>query len=77
MIKSPVLKKKCKSCGSDIETNQKFCNNCGHKIGAQCLGKIKGDPCTKFLSNETKCCSNCGTANPDYITGKKAYIDIY
>ncbi|CAG2239112.1 unnamed protein product [Mytilus edulis] len=68
VIKSAQLKRRCRTCRHDVENYQKFCNNCGDKIGAPCLGKTKGNPCAEFLSCEIKFCSNCGTANPDNIT---------
>ncbi|XP_052085198.1 uncharacterized protein LOC127722353 [Mytilus californianus] len=65
--KRAPLNKSCKSCGHDIHKHQKFCNNCGYKIGAPCIGKIKGNPCSAFLNVEIKFCENCGSENPDYI----------
>ncbi|CAC5404753.1 unnamed protein product [Mytilus coruscus] len=65
--KRAPIKRSCKSCGHDVHKHQKFCNNCGYKIGAPCLGKIRGNTCTAFLNVEIKFCEDCGTANPDYI----------
>lgn len=65
-------------CGHHIHKAQNFCTNCGYKIGAPCLGKINGNPCTKFLNVEIKFCGNCGTANPDHLAGKTAtLVDLY
>lgn len=47
---------KCKQCGSEIEENQKFCPECGEKIGNFCK------QCGYKLENKQKFCPECGAS---------------
>ena len=48
---------KCSNCGSEIEENQKFCLECGEKIGNFC--KKCG---TKLAKKSQKFCPECGAS---------------
>ncbi|CAC5369849.1 unnamed protein product [Mytilus coruscus] len=65
------VKKRCKNCGHTIQKDQMFCDKCGNKLGAVCIGEINGKPCSKFISVKTKFCAHCGTANIENSSGKK------
>ncbi|VDI62957.1 Hypothetical predicted protein, partial [Mytilus galloprovincialis] len=60
---STNVKQRCKNCGHIIHQDQMFCDKCGNKLGAVCLGEIHGKQCSKFISVESKFCAHCGTAN--------------
>lgn len=71
----------CKSCGSSLDGNEKFCPVCGtanepKKAGATCAS------CGAALNGNEKFCSVCGAANASGNTGttpgnEKSYFDAF
>lgn len=49
-------KVKCKKCGSDVEETQKFCPECGEKVGNFCKS------CGEKLDKKQKFCPECGAS---------------
>ena len=47
---------KCKNCGSEVDENQKFCPECGEKIGNFCK------QCGAKLAKKQKFCPECGAS---------------
>ncbi|MHC4663139.1 MAG: zinc ribbon domain-containing protein [Planctomycetota bacterium] len=51
---SPVFADECKECGKTVQSDWKFCPNCGEKLLQKCLN------CGKQIENETwKFCPHC------------------
>lgn len=53
-----VLKKRCPSCGAELEKDADFCGNCGKKIEPENLFCTN---CGAKLTEGTKFCVKCGT----------------
>lgn len=65
----------CDNCRSTIDKSQKFCEECGLAIKKEpqkttCLGMIDLTPCANVITYKTRFCSNCGTKNNQYASGK-------
>ncbi len=52
----PKNKLKCVNCGAEVDENQKFCPECGTKIGEFCKN------CGARLSKNQKFCPECGAS---------------
>lgn len=52
----PKSKLKCVNCGAEVDENQKFCPECGTKIGEFCKN------CGARLSKNQKFCPECGAS---------------
>ncbi|QMS85099.1 zinc ribbon domain-containing protein [Candidatus Xianfuyuplasma coldseepsis] len=56
---------KCIKCGTENIESNKFCSNCGSK-----LGKMECASCHNSLTVDVKFCGNCGSENPFYTLPK-------
>lgn len=52
---------KCSHCGSPLNPNSKFCNQCGKPIEQNETEKITCPVCGESLSENSKFCNYCGT----------------
>ena len=52
---------KCAKCGTDLDANSRFCNQCGAPVEQQEASTITCPVCGVTLSADSKFCNSCGT----------------
>lgn len=59
---------KCENCQTENNENRKYCLECGHRMGWQCI-------CTFLNEPEAKYCGNCGMQKQDTDSTNKSLFN--
>jgi serine/threonine protein kinase len=53
---------RCAECDQSVDSDSKYCKNCGTEVMQPNPSKIQCPDCEEFIPGDAKYCNNCGTA---------------